>query len=51
MLLKRETPCKNELLRQYLAMKLSFIFQFQLVPFAFILILGDPFISFLLWVR
>ena len=32
-------------------MELSFLLHFQLVPFAFILILGDPLISLLLWVQ
>ena len=39
----KETPSKNVRLWQYVAMKLSFIFKFQLVPFASTLILGDPF--------
>ena len=38
------TSSKNAQLWQYLTMKFSFIFQFQLVPFVFTLISGDPFI-------
>ena len=40
----RKRPSKNAQLWQYLDMKLSFIFKFPLVLFAFSLILGDPFI-------
>ena len=40
----KETLSKIVQLWQYLAIKLSFIFQFHLVPFAFILILGGPLI-------
>ena len=41
---QRKPPCKNAQLWQNLAKKyLSYIFEFQLVPFAFSLILGDPF--------
>ena len=40
-----------DMLWQYPDIKLSFIFQFQLVPFAFILILEDPLILFLLWLQ
>ena len=32
-------------------MTLSCMFQFQLLPFVFILILEDPLISFLLWAQ
>ena len=46
MQLNRE-PLQNVHLWQYLVMKLSFIFQFQLTFFAFSLILGDPLMSFL----
>ena len=37
---QRKLPYKNV---QYLAMNLSFLFEFQLVPFAFSFILRDPF--------
>ena len=40
-----ETPSKNVQLLEYLAMKLCFIFQFQQVPFAFTLVLGETLIS------
>ena len=40
-----ETPSKNVKLLEYLVMKLCFIFQFQLVPFAFTLVLGETLIS------
>ena len=43
MLLKGTSPSKNVQLWQHFAMKLSSIFEFQLVPLAFSLILGDPF--------
>ena len=43
MLLKGNSPSKNVQLWWYLARKLSLIFEFQLVPFAFSLILGEPF--------
>ena len=42
MLLKGSPP-SPKLFRQCLAMKLSFIFEFQLAPFAFSNILGEPF--------
>ena len=47
----REISSKNVLLWKHLAMTLSLIFQFQLVPLVFILILGEPLISLLLWVQ
>ena len=39
----KETHSKYVLLWQYLAMKFSFIFEFQLVHFPFSLIFGGPF--------
>ena len=47
-MLLKENLLQNVKLWQYLAMNLSFIFQFQLVPFALILIFREPLISFLL---
>ena len=47
-MLLKENLLQNVKLWQYLAMKLSFIFQFQLVAFALILIFEEPLISFLL---
>ena len=44
MLLKENPPSKNVQVFQYLAKKFPFMLEFQLVPFAFSFILGDPFI-------
>ena len=47
-MLLKENLVQNVQLWQHLAMKLSFIFQLQVVPFGFTFILRDPLISFLL---
>ena len=39
----KESPVRKCIVMAYLAKKLSFIFEFQLAPFTFNLILGDPF--------
>ena len=42
----KETPSKNVQLWQFTVMKLSFTFEFQIVSFAFRLLLGGPFVVF-----
>ena len=50
-MLLKGNPLKKWHLWQHVAVKLSLMFQFHLVPFAFTLVLGDPMISFLLSVQ